>query len=132
MFLTVVSHFGQCRGSAAAWLWSIVRNEVANYFRCRKESGPLDPQWPDPSPDPPTAAADAEMQGRLHQALEQLPEERHQLVYMKFFLDMANVEIASACGLNAVTVGVRVHRVLKELRALMSDDADEGGAIERS
>jgi DNA-directed RNA polymerase specialized sigma24 family protein len=32
VFLLVVRRFEQCRGSPIAWLWSIVRTEVARYF----------------------------------------------------------------------------------------------------
>jgi RNA polymerase sigma-70 factor (ECF subfamily) len=124
IFLLVVRRFEQCRGSPVAWLWSIVRTEVARYFRDRHEAGALDVEPTDFSADPQQLAERAETDARIGDALRRLNDEQQALVYMKFFLDMPNTDIAAALGMTPSNVGVVVHRAVKRLRELMSD---EGG-----
>jgi DNA-directed RNA polymerase specialized sigma24 family protein len=54
-------------------------------------------------------------------ALERLPADLHEIVYMKFFLDMRNLDIAEATGLSSSHVGVKVHRTLRQLRRLLQE-----------
>lgn len=129
VFLNVVAKIDQCRGSPAAWLWSIVRNEVARYYRDRRPTASLDATVDvriDPCGTPAEQAADHEMQIRLHLAMNQLNDEQQQLVYMKFFQAMPNTDIAKATGLSAANVGVVVHRAIKRLRELMTSAPGAG------
>ncbi len=119
VFVTVAAKFGECRSSPEAWLWAIVRSEVARHFRDRRIYAPLNDDLVDPAESPLDAAAGRETAGEMQEALAQLSEEHQQLIYMKFFQAMSNVEIATATGLSASNVGVLVHRALKQLRDLM-------------
>ncbi len=121
VFLTVVRRFGQLRGSAAAWLWSVVRSELALHYRGRK-SLPLHADAPTPGPPPDEAAEKRQTLERLHKGLDDLPPDLHEIVYMKFFLNLRNQEIAEALGLTPSNVGVKVHRTLKELRRRMGGE----------
>ena len=96
VFLLVVRQFDQCRGSPVAWLWSIVRQEVARYFRDKREVAPLDVEPTDYSADPRRLAERTEIDARMGGAIQRLSDEQQTLVYMKFFLDMPNTEIANA------------------------------------
>jgi RNA polymerase sigma-70 factor (ECF subfamily) len=60
-----------------------------------------------------------EFEGLLRASLDQLDEGERELIGMKFFLRMANHEIAAATGLTASNVGVRLFRAVKRLRGLM-------------
>ncbi|HZL36856.1 MAG TPA: sigma-70 family RNA polymerase sigma factor [Tepidisphaeraceae bacterium] len=119
VFLIVVRRIEQCRSSPAAWLWSIVRSELARYFRQHRPMAPLPATCLDPAPRPPEIAEGLEMQSRMRQALERLTEEQQRIVYLKFFLDVPNTQIAGELGLSASNVGVIVHRTLARLRELM-------------
>lgn len=120
VFLIVVRSIEQCKGSPVAWLWSIVRSELARHFRDRKRHAPLDESVPAASADEPLErAARREMQLRTRRALERLPDDTQALVYMKFFQGMANKDIAAATGLTATNVGVQIHRALKQLRTYL-------------
>jgi len=119
VFLKVVRKFSQCRRSPAGWLWAIVRTELAQHFRRRPRSGDCDPRMAGPDPTPDAQAQQHEDQLRLQAALGELPGEHQAILYMKFYQDMPNVEIAEATGLTPSHVGVLVHRCLKRLRALM-------------
>jgi RNA polymerase sigma-70 factor (ECF subfamily) len=126
VFLIVVRRIEQCRSSPAAWLWSIVRSELARHFRQRRPTSILDESHPDPAAGPPEAAATAEMQARARAALGRLSEEQQRIIYLKFYLDVPNTEIAVMLGISASNVGVIVHRAVKRLRELMEEGQDEG------
>ena len=122
VFLIVVRNIEQCKGSPVAWLWSIVRSELARHFRDRKRVPVrelLGDEGMDRLHQTRELAARLEMQHCTRRALERLPEEHQQLVYMKFFQGMANKDIAAATGLTASNVGVLIHRALKQLRAYL-------------
>lgn len=120
VFLQVVRGYVQLRGSAVHWLWAIVRNELAKHFRQRR-AVPLDDDLLDARELPADAAARGQLQAELQAALARLPEEAQQIVFMKFFQDMKNLEIAEATGLTPSNVGVTIHRTLKQLRRLMTE-----------
>ena len=68
VFLLVVRRFDQCRGSPVAWLWSIVRTELARYFRDKREVGSarsLSAEPSDPAADPVRLAERAETDERV-------------------------------------------------------------------
>ncbi|HEX8916474.1 MAG TPA: sigma-70 family RNA polymerase sigma factor [Humisphaera sp.] len=123
VFLLVVRRWEQCHGNVVAWLWSIVRTELARHFRDRKVHEPIDAVEPpadrDDAADPAAAAERAEMSERMRQALDALGEPAHSLVHMKFFLDMSNVDIAEALGMTPSNVGVVAHRAVKRLKELV-------------
>ena len=52
VFLAVVRHYAQRRGSAVAWLWAIVRSELARHYR-RRPAAALDGDPPATGPGPP-------------------------------------------------------------------------------
>jgi RNA polymerase sigma-70 factor (ECF subfamily) len=138
VFLTVVRRIDQCRTSPVAWLWSIVRTELARYFRDRKEFQSLDglpaepPDTSEQAQDPGRQAERREDGRRIRRALEQLTDEQQTLVYMKFFLDLPNVEIAESLGMTPGNVGVVAHRAVKRLRELMEGPAKSAQRTRRS
>jgi len=119
VFVKVVQRYDQCTHSPAGWLWSIVRTEILHQFRDRKATVESEFEPADHRPTPPERALAGEMQQHMREALAQLPIEKQQLIFMKFFQDMSNQEIAEATGMTPSNVGVSVFRALAELRALM-------------
>jgi len=131
VFLTVVSKFAQCRREPAGWLWAIARNEIARHVRDRRANAELPDELADGADPPPLVAERNESTRWLAEALEELGEEQHKLIYMKFFQDMNNLQIAAATGLSAGNVGVRLHRAIKRLRARLGDLAPTPDGTER-
>jgi RNA polymerase sigma-70 factor (ECF subfamily) len=119
VFLIVVRRIDQCRSSPAAWLWSIVRSELARHFRQVRPTVELQESILDPAQSPPEMAARNEMQTLMRDALGRLSEEQQQVIYMKFFLDMANTDIAAELKLGVSNVGVIAHRAMRQLREMM-------------
>lgn len=55
------------------------------------------------------------------EAISQLPHEQQQLIYLKYYHDMKNTEIASAQNIPEGTVKSRLHTALRKLRLYFSE-----------
>lgn len=118
-----------------AWLYRIAHNVVANYHRDshRHPSVPLDEMDLESghiyAPTQGESEDDAEAtdlridsereRRRLIDAIRQLPEERQQLVVLKFVQQMQNIEIGQVMGRSEGAIKSLYHRTLAQLRELM-------------
>ena len=125
--MTVVQRIEQCRSSPQAWLWSIVRSELARYFRDRRPSEPVPLTAADPRPSPHESAEQNETRLRMQKALALLNDQQQRIVFLKFFQEMPNTEIAVELGLSPSNVGVIVHRAVARLRELMDEFPQAAG-----
>jgi RNA polymerase sigma-70 factor (ECF subfamily) len=121
VFLKVADNIHSLRGPAAPWLWAIVKNELARQFRGLKPMGAINDRLEAPGEPPPDQLARKQMQAKVQAALTHLNDEQQRLVFLKFFENMSNLDIARATGMTATNVGVSVHRTLKQLRSLLGD-----------
>lgn len=131
VFLKVVQHFEQCRGAPAPWLWSIVRNELRMHYRERIPAasfGAALRALPDPAAE---HAHPEETWEELRAAWTALTDGQQQVLYLKFFQDMDNQEIAGATGLTPSHVGVLLFRGLKTLRAQLQHGSAEATAAQK-
>ena len=104
VFLAVVRHIDQLRGSAAGWLWAIVRNELARHYRDRGHRG-MPADLPARDGLPADQAARRENQVLLQTALARLTDEQQQIVSMKFFLQMRTATSPTRWGSRRPTWG---------------------------
>jgi RNA polymerase sigma-70 factor (ECF subfamily) len=105
-----------------AWLYRIAHNLVANHHRDRgrRKIIPLDeyivsgiftgPEGPE------RAAEDMEDRERLMAAIRSLPEDRQQLLVLKFVDRLSNAEIGDIMGRTEGAVKSLYHRTLSALR----------------
>ena len=61
-----------------------------------------------------------QLRGRLRTALSTLAPNWAEMVALRYFEDMSNVEIAELLGTSASTVAVTLHRARRRLRALLA------------
>lgn len=61
----------------------------------------------------------------LWEAVRRLPRADQEVVYLRFFLELPEAEMAAALGVAAGTVKSRLHRSLKRLRAVVEADYPE-------
>jgi RNA polymerase sigma-70 factor (ECF subfamily) len=98
-------------GCFPAWLFSIARHRVADFYRQR----PLDPLEDPPSPEPGLLAADD--LGRLARLLAQLDEHKQELLRLRYSAGLRFAEIALLEGRSEAAVKMEVYRALDILRA---------------
>lgn len=103
-----------------AWLYRIAHNLMANWHRdrSRRKIIPLDEYIAAGlySEAPDRAAEDAEEREALLAAIRRLPEDRQQLLLLKFVEQMSNAEIGEIMGRTEGAIKSLYHRTLSALR----------------
>ncbi|MCS7059841.1 MAG: sigma-70 family RNA polymerase sigma factor, partial [Anaerolineae bacterium] len=109
----------------SAWLYRIAHNVVANFHRDnrRHPAVSLDDarmELHSAPYDDPDARIDVDRQrDRLIRAIRQLPEERQQLVVLKFVEQMPNAEIGQIMNRSEGAIKSLYHRTLAQLREVL-------------
>ena len=100
-----------------AWMYQIARNARHDYHRKHPEDVPLDPEI-----SRATTTADgveSEQQAALlHKALLLLSEEKREVLLLSRFQELKYDQIARLLDCEVGTIKVRVHRALRDLRAI--------------
>jgi RNA polymerase sigma-70 factor (ECF subfamily) len=92
-------------------------------------------QLRDPAMTPATAATQAELSRNVEAAIDRLGEQDREVILMRHFEHLSNLEIAEVLGLNPPAASMRYLRALRRLRQLLEDaessdagDASAGGS----
>ena len=118
--LRAIRSFRDEGASFRAWLFRIARNTIANAHRTRSrrrtepmEAIPLEP--PAPDADPAGLALRAEEARRIRAAVAALPDDRRQVVLLRFADGLSAREIGQVLDRSEGAVRVLLHRALKDL-----------------
>jgi RNA polymerase sigma-70 factor, ECF subfamily len=108
------------RGSTfRAWLFRIAHNTIANAHRsrARRRTEPLpdDFQRAAPNADPAPQVALADELREIRRAVAQMPDDRRQVILLRFVDDLSTNEIAEVLDRSPGAVRVLLHRSLREL-----------------
>lgn len=119
----------------SAWLYRIAHNLVANWHRdqARRQFISLDDQAAAglAAEEPDLPAVSVEERERLRRALRQLPQERQQLIILKFVESLPNAEIGRVMGRSEGAIKSLYHRTLLALRDELVREGAGGNAAER-
>lgn len=123
VFMRAMRHIGnyQNRGvPVSAWLYRIAHNLVANWHRdnSRRQEVPLDDVYnlKLERQHPEAVVVQNEEQDALLKIIRQLPEDRQQLLILKFVEHFSNAEIGRIMGRTEGAVKSLYHRTLLSLR----------------
>lgn len=123
VFSRAMSHIGNYVDKGVpfqAWLYRIAHNLVANWHRDqgRRKVIPLDDYVAHSlkSEAPDRLAEDSEEQEKLMEAIHRLPEERQQLLLLKFIDQLSNAEIGEIMDRTEGAIKSLYHRTLLSLR----------------
>ena len=120
VFVKIVENIDRYDPSKAAfstWAIRIAHNTIVDHFRKQKVNVPLDDlgaNEPSSTDEYPALDEHAKEVARLLSFIE---EEDRELVYLKYYEDKRNVEIAEIFDMNPSTVATRLHRALATMRA---------------
>ncbi len=126
VFYRALAHlpdFNQTGAPFIAWLYRIAHNLVANWHRdnTRHPEVPLDLYLHSPVGEgaPHTEAERAEAESKLLEAIRALPDDRQQLLLLKFVDGLSNLEIGKILGRSEGAIKSLYHRTLLTLREEM-------------
>ncbi len=111
----------------STWLHRITVNTAWTHKkRARKHLGPnLDEMGEIAAPvdlnHPEFAGEIADLRGRLHTALDLLPDAQRQIVVMKDIHGWSHAEIADSAGISITAAKVRLHRARARLAKILED-----------
>jgi len=115
--------YDERRGTAMAWLATIVRNRALDQLRRLSRERPLDPaaveRWEDPAPGPAELAALSEDGRRLARCLDELEEAPRRSILLAYFEGMTVEEVAERMAAPLGTVKSWVRRSLQRLRSCL-------------
>src|SRR4051794_41506683 len=109
------------------WLLSIVANEARNRRRSAGRRMRLELRAAEQAPLVATAPSTeatvmvAERDAALRAALATLPERDREVVYLRYFLDLGEAEMAAALDCRPGTVKSRLSRALEHLRTALEE-----------
>jgi len=120
VFLRILKYRHSYRSETGfrAWLYQIARNARVDLLRRRQHT---EVSWePEMSPGvvPDDSAQQQQESALLYMALQELPEEKREVLVLSRFQDLKYEQIAEIVGCEVSTVKVKVHRALHDLREI--------------
>ena len=110
-----------------AWLFRIAHNTIANAHRsrARRRTEPLpdDFQRAAPNADPAGQVALADELREIRRVVAEMPDERRQVILLRFVDDLSTAEIAEVLDRSPGAVRVLLHRSLRDLAARLNAPA---------
>lgn len=79
----------------------------------------------DPGPTPAAAATQREIASKVEAAIERLGEKDREIILMRHYEHLSNLEIAAVLNVNPPAASMRYLRSLRKLRELLEEDQDE-------
>jgi RNA polymerase sigma-70 factor, ECF subfamily len=111
------NRFDSRRGTARAWLFGIARNAILEELRKRERRQSTIADAVDPeSLDSTDHREEDERSTIVAGAVENLCARERELVALKYYAGLSNIEIAEILGISESNVGTRIHRVMLKLR----------------
>ncbi len=103
------------RSSVKTWLYRIATNEAKRFFKKRETEKHIK------VPEARDSNFESERYKRLKSALKRIDKESYEILYLKFFKNMKEKEIAFILNIPEGTVKSRLHKAKEKLRKEMQD-----------
>ncbi len=109
------------------WLLRIVTNAAINSLRSARRRSAMVERFEREQPGAPATSAPernaevADEARRVWQAVGELRPQEQRLLYLRYFLDGSEAEVAQATGSPRGTVKSRLHRALRRLRGVIEE-----------
>jgi RNA polymerase sigma-70 factor (ECF subfamily) len=115
-------------GKFMTWMYSIAHNVKADYFRKAKHrqdfTDEIDGLVSD-QPDPSEVTEQSDQHELLHRAMEQLSDERREVLILSRFQNLKYEEISEILGCPVGTVKARVFRAIRDLKTFFDEQTSE-------
>ncbi|MBI5650268.1 MAG: sigma-70 family RNA polymerase sigma factor [Chloroflexi bacterium] len=105
-----------------AWLYRIAARRVADHYRAARDHAPLDDALIARADDPHDRATRAEESRIVQRGLAKLAAPDREIIRLAYFDELRGEAIAAILNCSASNVYVRLHRALKKLERIVSDE----------
>lgn len=106
----------------SAWLYKIAHNNVLKWYRTHSRVQKVDLEdIAELKGDQDVLAEEMVRESKegIMEVMEKLEYEERELIRLKYFEEVSNIEIGQIMGITANNVGVKLYRALKRLKQLM-------------
>ena len=113
----------------SSWLYKIARNQIADYYRARRETASIDNIDPEYFAAPASVHLDLSMKmefEHVRNAIQKLKPEYQDVIIMRFIDDIPIKEVADSLDKSEGAVKLLQHRAIKELRDILSRNNNHG------
>jgi RNA polymerase sigma factor (sigma-70 family) len=111
-------------GSFEAWVFTLARRALTDWWRARRVTESLSEDFPSDLPFDDEPDQESELTSAVRDALARLPEADRAVIETKNFMgEQTFAEAGATLGLSAGAARVRYHRALKRLQALLEKDS---------
>lgn len=123
IFIKVVTKcdtYDESKAMFSTWIYRIAQNSLIDFYRARKVNENIDDYEFLISDDSEDKFSDLENDytKTVRILLAELTEDERSLVYMKYYEDMKNKQIAEILDMNESTVSTKFSRIMKKLRTV--------------
>jgi len=133
-FYDALSHLKsyQFRGYPfSSWLYKIAHNNVLKWYRENSKATMVELEKAEDIKDKVDIKAEAvinEQNKGIMALLAQMEPEEQEMLKLKYFEEISNIEIGEVMGISANNVGVKLYRALKKLKQLMDNNQPQDGS----
>ena len=109
----------------SSWLYKIARNQIADYYRARRETASIDNIDPEYFAAPASVHLDLSMKmefEHVRNAIQKLKPEYQDVIIMRFIDDLPHEEVASVIGKSVGATKLIQHRAIKKLQQILKYD----------
>lgn len=125
IFRKAFENFAAVSRNEKAWLFSIARNTVIDFYRKRKDIASSDKLDLYINPDSfETRLEKAEEMKILRDSLVLLTEEEQEIISLRYFSGMKHKEIAGLMGKSEQSIKMKVMRVTRRLKDLITKEME--------
>jgi len=130
-FLDALSHIKEFTWQGfpfSSWLYKIAHNNVIKYYKKSEKTrySPIEEarNVSDINQNIEEKIESSITQKQVQEMMQKLEEEEREIIRLKFFEGVSNIEIADIMGLSVTNVGVKVFRVLKKAKTMLPSKHD--------
>ncbi len=107
----------------SSWLYKIAHNNVLKWYRDHNKVRVIEidqaHQVVDTQADQHGDAIQNEQKSEIQNLLHKLDPDEQEIIRLKYFEEVSNIEIAEIMGLSPNNIGVKIYRTLKKLKQLL-------------
>lgn len=126
--LNNIHKYNAAVSSLNTWIFTIARNHLIDYYRSKRrneshfEEGQELQLTDEITAKPDETVIQGEQQELIHGMLQQLPETEREIIILKFWGGLKNIEIAAQLGISSSNINVMVFRTLKKLKKFIEEN----------